>query len=81
MTVALSYQFPFDDAVQPGHGKVARYARGRDYHLVLKARLQQLVDALAESLGESLGQPLLSRICVDTAPLLERAIAASARCV
>ena len=78
VTVALSYQFPFDEAVQPGHGKVARYARGRDYHLVLKARLQQLVDALGESLGPSLGQPLLSRICVDTAPLLERAIAASA---
>jgi epoxyqueuosine reductase len=74
VTVALSYQFPFDDAVTPGRGKVARYARGRDYHLVLKARLQSLLTRL----GDALSGPLLSRICVDTAPLLERSVAASA---
>lgn len=77
VTVALSYHHPFDDGQQPGHGKVARYARGRDYHLVLKARLQALVERLASDLPDS-GQPLLSRVCVDTAPLLERSVAAAA---
>lgn len=72
VTVALSYHFPFDDAVTPGHGKVARYARGADYHLVLKARLQALVGLLADQFPS----PLLSRACVDTAPLLERSLAA-----
>ncbi|MFO0620427.1 MAG: tRNA epoxyqueuosine(34) reductase QueG [Polyangia bacterium] len=77
VTVALSYHHPFDDALHPGHGKVARYARGRDYHLVLKARLQALVDRLTTDLAGS-GEPLLSRVCVDTAPLLERSVAAAA---
>ncbi len=72
VTVALSYHFPFDDAVTPGHGKVARYARGTDYHLVLKARLQALLHKLADGFPT----PFLSRICVDTAPLLERSLAA-----
>jgi epoxyqueuosine reductase len=78
VTVALSYQHPFDDELRPGLGKIARYARGQDYHLVLKARLQKLVEALAGSPQESLGPSLLSRICVDTAPLLERSVAAAA---
>ncbi len=77
LTVALSYHHPFDDAQRPGHGKVARYARGRDYHLVLKGRLQALAERLTTDLADS-GPPLLSRVCVDTAPLLERSVAASA---
>lgn len=72
LTVALSYHFPFDEEVKPGHGKIARYARGTDYHLVLKARLQDLVSRLASGFSD----PLLARVCVDTAPLLERSLAA-----
>jgi epoxyqueuosine reductase len=55
-------------------GRVARYARGTDYHLVLKERLA----ALAERLPEITGGPVKSRACVDTAPLLERELAARA---
>lgn len=59
--------------VAPGHGKVARYARGRDYHEVIKRRLHELCDALrAEFPGE------LFRAFVDTAPVLEREHAARA---
>lgn len=57
----------------PGHGKIARYARGRDYHEVVKRRLHELCDALrAEHPGE------LFRAFVDTAPVLEREHAARA---
>ena len=55
----------------PLTGIVARYARGEDYHDVMRKKLRRLADALANLLG----RPVLARHCVDTAPLLERAAA------
>jgi epoxyqueuosine reductase len=55
-------------------GRVARYARGEDYHHVLKAKLERLgaaIDALV-------GRPVARRACVDSAPLLERDFAVRA---
>lgn len=52
-------------------GRIARYAWGRDYHRVIRKRLQGLVDQLRGSVAV----PFESRICVDTAPLLERELA------
>jgi epoxyqueuosine reductase len=49
-------------------GKIARYARGEDYHLVMRDRLVALADRLAGVLG----RPVASRPCVDSAPVLER---------
>jgi len=49
-------------------GKIARYARGEDYHLVMRDRLVALADRLADLLGG----PVASRPCVDSAPVLER---------
>lgn len=54
--------------------QVARYAVGRDYHVVLKERLRELADRVAELAGRA----LLARACVDTAPLAEHATAARA---
>lgn len=50
-------------------GRIARYARSEDYHMVLRDRLV----LLAERLREVLGRPVLARSCVDAAPVLERA--------
>ncbi|MFG0253328.1 MAG: tRNA epoxyqueuosine(34) reductase QueG [Phycisphaerales bacterium JB038] len=61
------------EPVEAGQGKVARYARGRDYHKVLKKRLHQLADALREALPDE-----SFRAAVDTAPLAEREYAARA---
>jgi len=56
-----------------GIGKIARYARGRDYHDVIKKRLHALCDRLREEFpGEEF------RAFVDTAPVLEREYAARA---
>jgi len=53
--------------------RIARYARGRDYHRVLKARCRRLVDEIDRAAGG-----VRARICVDSSPLPERELAASA---
>ena len=74
--VVVAMAYARDDEVQPkpGEGFVGRYARGADYHDVLKQKLRQLGTA-CESI---IGRPLLTRPCVDSAPLLERGYAARA---
>jgi epoxyqueuosine reductase len=52
----------------PGHGAVARYARGRDYHAVMKRRLKALVEAL-RARDPSLG----ALASADLAPVMEKA--------
>ena len=54
----------------PGTGTVALYARGRDYHKVLRSRLQTLAERLAAHLG-----PLGHRVFTDSAPVLEAELA------
>jgi epoxyqueuosine reductase len=45
---------------------VSLYARGRDYHKVLRSRLQRLADQLAAAIG-----PFGHRVFTDSAPVLE----------
>jgi epoxyqueuosine reductase len=54
-------------------GYVSRYALGRDYHKVLRARLQKLADRIAAQTG-----PFGYRAFVDSAPVLEKALARNA---
>ena len=54
----------------PAHGALALYARGRDYHKVMRARLQKLADQLADAVG-----PLGHRVFTDSAPVLEAELA------
>ncbi len=49
---------------------VSVYARGRDYHKVLRSRLQQLADRLAQAVG-----PFGHRVFTDSAPVLEAELA------
>jgi epoxyqueuosine reductase len=57
----------------PGDSLVSRYAWGEDYHAVMRAGLARLVERLVGEEG-----PFESKICVDTAPLLERSLAREA---
>ena len=54
-------------------GRVARYAWGRDYHKVLRKRLQKLAHKIEERAG-----PFGYRVFVDSAPVLEKALAEKA---
>jgi epoxyqueuosine reductase len=67
---ARSAQAVLDD---PSLGYVSRYALGRDYHKVLRRALARLATDLAGRIG-SFGY----RVCVDSAPVLEKAHARNA---
>ena len=54
-------------------GKVARFARGADYHVVVKEKLEELWKTIHEEAPDA-----RSKICVDTSPILEKALAARA---
>ncbi len=58
---------------EPGQAVVSVYARGRDYHKVLRARLQTLASRLADAAG-----PLGFRVFTDSAPVLEVELAQKA---
>jgi epoxyqueuosine reductase len=54
-------------------GYVSRYALGRDYHKVLRARLQKLCERIQDTVG-AFGY----RVFTDSAPVLEKALARNA---
>ena len=56
-----------------GEAVVSLYARGRDYHKVLRQRLQQLAERIAQAAG-----PFGYRVCTDSAPVFEVELARGA---
>lgn len=58
---------------QPDKAYISRYALGRDYHKLVRRRLQQLADKITKECG-SFGY----RAFVDSAPVLEKALAQNA---
>jgi epoxyqueuosine reductase len=52
---------------------VSRYALGRDYHKIMRRALANLAEGLARNIG-----PFGYRVCVDSAPVLEKALARNA---
>ena len=61
----------FDRLKRPAEGIVSVYARGRDYHKVLRNRLQKLSERIAADVG-----PFGHRVFTDSAPVLEAELAA-----
>lgn len=57
-----------------GHGKIARYARGKDYHRLMKRRMRKLTLDLEERLGNQFS----ARWYVDDGPMLDRSAGARA---
>ncbi len=58
---------------EPTSGYVSRYALGRDYHKVMRKALAALAEDLMRRIG-TFGY----RVCVDSAPVLEKALARNA---
>ncbi len=60
------------DVNEPGAGAISVYARGQDYHDVIKKRLKRLGRWMADELGTTV------RVFVDTAPVMEKPLAQEA---
>jgi epoxyqueuosine reductase len=72
LCVGKLYNTP-DPEMRPQDGVISRYAWGQDYHRVMRAGLEKLAELLLREAG-----PFEYKICVDTAPLLERTYARQA---
>ncbi len=74
VVVGMNYYQADDDgaAADPARGIISRYARGRDYHKVIKKKLLQLLEWLEGETGRELP---LARAYVDTGPIFEREFA------
>ncbi len=78
ISVRMDYLPESQDAMRalldhPDRAYVSRYALGRDYHKVLRGRLRTLARRIEERVGE-----FGYRVFVDSAPVLEKAIAEKA---
>lgn len=71
--VLMSYAHPEPDNPAPDAVKIARYARGTDYHRVLKHRLKALLAFIQNDIPGTQG-----RAFTDSAPVLEKALAVRA---
>lgn len=69
--VALNYYTPQSQSENPAHGKIARYAWGRDYHRVLHKRLKALSQWLEQS-AQAAGQAIQVRYYADTGPVQDK---------
>ena len=70
--ISLLYNYyPSKDLAQDDNLKIAKYAYGEDYHVVIKDLLSDFMERLKEKMGDIQG-----RAFVDSAPVLERAWAA-----
>lgn len=76
ISLAVVYNTASADSqrVAPGEASIARYARGDDYHDVLRKRLRLLVQWMAETAGPGLE----ALTCVDDGPVQERVFAEQA---
>jgi len=58
---------------KPRHAYISRYALGRDYHKLLRNRLQKLADRITDDIGD-----FGYRVFTDSAPVLEKPLARNA---
>lgn len=73
ISVLYNYYPPENEVQNPEAPQISKYARGEDYHFVLKDKLKNLFECLAEEFGAIEG-----RVFVDSAPVMDKAWAAKA---
>ena len=78
ISVRMDYFPPDSESIEavlasPNTGFISRYALGRDYHKVMRKRLQKLADRIGTQVGD-----FGYRVFVDSAPVLEKPLAEKA---
>jgi epoxyqueuosine reductase len=71
VVIAVFYERVPRPSLEKGYGRIARYAWGRDYHKVLRRRLEKLLEVVQRHIGRTIDY----RVFADSVPLLERALA------
>ena len=67
ISVAYNYYSDFKHSSSTENGKISRYAWGEDYHKIMKKKLKRLLQDI-----KMLNPQINGRICVDTAPIMEK---------
>jgi len=73
IVTALNYYTDNPHSKDPSAGKISRYAWGDDYHDVVRKKLTELLDWM-----RSMDASVDGKICVDTAPMMDKAWAVRA---
>lgn len=73
IALAMNYFTPHEHEKNAAAGKISRYAWGDDYHDLMRERLNALLEWIKAQDPRSNG-----KACVDTAPVMEKALAARA---
>lgn len=74
--LGINYYQPDRVATPEGHGRISRYARGKDYHKVIGKKIKHMLRLLAER--HETARQATFRWYVDFGPILEKAYAAKA---
>lgn len=72
IVMTMRYATSDDERTTPDRGIISRYARGRDYHKVMKKQQLALLHWIEQETGQRLAA---ARAYVDTGPVLERELA------
>ncbi|MFQ6617623.1 MAG: tRNA epoxyqueuosine(34) reductase QueG [Fidelibacterota bacterium] len=79
ISVALNYYTDFSHSEDKRHGKISRYAWGRDYHTIMKKMLRKLLNFIkmeCKEMGEySPSNLIIGKIAVDSSPVMEKVLA------
>lgn len=71
MVVGLNYRPREETIAKPDQMNLAAFCRIDDYHTIIKEKLLRLADWLEKKCG----QPVPGRVCVDSAPVMEKPLA------
>ena len=74
--LGLNYYQPDSATVPEGHGRVSRYARGKDYHKVIAKKTKRLIELIRDHVAMEVEPEF--KWFVDYGPMLERAYAEKA---
>ena len=66
--ISLSYNYYTEKPLSDEGYKISKYARGKDYHFLIKDKLKEFFESIQKNIGEVDG-----RVFVDSAPVLDRA--------
>ena len=66
--ISLAYNYSTKSTQKDQTPKISKYAYGKDYHKVIKKKLNSLIEWLEHEYGDTIN----AKMCVDSVPIMER---------